>query len=132
MEGLNIGQVAQDAGLRSSAIRFYESIGLIPPPRRASGWRQYDAEVLNRLKVIRAARELGFSLKEIRELMKGYPAEIVPSARWRKLAQKKLPEINAQIERANAIKRLLENGISCECIKIDDCFLNDCVPSTGA
>ena len=124
--GLNIGEVARRADLHTSAIRYYESVGLLPPPRRASGWRRYDSAVLDHLQVIRAARELGFTLDEIRTLLHGFPTNTPPPARWRALARRKLPEVEATIKRATAMQRLLQAGLRCECVRIEDCFLDDC------
>lgn len=68
---LTIGEVAQLAGLQTSTLRYYESIGLLNPPRRISGQRRYTREVLQILAVIRLAKEVNFSLPEIRALLHG-------------------------------------------------------------
>jgi len=70
METLSIGQVAKRAGVGVETVRFYEREGLLEePPRRASGYRQYSEEVVSRLRFIKRAQQLGFSLKEITELL---------------------------------------------------------------
>jgi MerR family copper efflux transcriptional regulator len=70
METLSIGQVARRAGVGVETVRFYEREGLLEgPPRRASGYRQYSEEVVKRLHFIKRAQQLGFSLKEIAELL---------------------------------------------------------------
>ena len=70
MRALTIGQVARQAGVGVETVRFYERQGLLDaPPRRASGYRQYAPEMVARLQFIRRAKELGFALKEIRELL---------------------------------------------------------------
>jgi Hg(II)-responsive transcriptional regulator len=70
MEILSIGQVARRAGVGVETVRFYEREGLLEePPRRASGYRQYSEEVVTRLRFIKHAQQLGFSLKEISELL---------------------------------------------------------------
>jgi MerR family copper efflux transcriptional regulator len=70
METLSIGQVARRAGVGVETVRFYEREGLLEePPRRASGYRQYSEQVVTRLHFIRRAQQLGFSLKEISELL---------------------------------------------------------------
>jgi len=70
MEILSIGQVARRAGVGVETVRFYEREGLLEePPRRASGYRQYSEEVVSRLRFIKRAQQLGFSLKEISELL---------------------------------------------------------------
>lgn len=130
MDGINIGEVARRAGLHTSAIRFYESAGLLPRPQRVSGWRRYDSGVVDRLRVIRAARDLGFALDEIRTLLNGFPTNTPPPARWRSLAQKKLPEVEAMIQRATDMKYLLEAGLRCECVSIEACFIDGCSPDS--
>lgn len=122
MPTMNIGQVAREVGLQTSAIRFYESIGLLPKPARESGWRKYDNSVLDRLKVIHAAREVGFSLEEIRLLLDGFPKTARASTRWRKLAEKKLPQLESIIQRTLALKYLIEAGLDCGCEDIALCI----------
>lgn len=73
MRTLTIGAVAKQADLRTSAIRYYESAGVLPPPRRVSGQRRYSSDVFMRLAIIRAARKLDFSMAEIRELFREFP-----------------------------------------------------------
>jgi len=122
MHALNIGELAQSLGINTSAIRYYESIGLLPKPPRQSGWRKYDPSVLERLRVIHAARKIGFSLKEIRILIDGFPKNAEPSARWQVVARRKLPELEAIIERTAALKFLIEAGLDCDCGEIALCF----------
>lgn len=126
METLSIGRVAEQVGIRQSAIRYYESVGLLPEQPRRSGKRTFDRATVMRLEVIRTARELGFSLEEIRQLLDGFSPETPPPARWRALASAKLPEIEAAIRRATALKLMLQAGVSCRCVRIEDCFLEDC------
>ena len=126
---LRIGEVAARVGLRPSAIRYYESEGLLSTPVRASTRRVYDEAAVARLRVIHAAREVGFSLEDIHQLLMDFPADTPPPERWRALAREKLPEIDAQIARAMALRRLLQDGMQCRCISIDDCFLDECTPA---
>src|SRR3970040_1049450 len=126
MDTLNIGELADKGGILTSAIRFYESVGLLPKPPRQSGWRRYDPSILDRLQVIHAAREVGFSLEEIRNLFDGFPKGASPSKRWQKLAKQKLPDLEAIIQRTLALKYLIEAGIECDC---DDIAL--CINSEG-
>ena len=126
MDKMTIGEVARRVGIRQSAIRYYEQIGLLPPPERASGWRYFSPEIVSRLQVIRTARDLGFSIEDIALLLAGFSPDTPPPERWRALARVKLPEIDASIQRALALRRLLEGGVRCECVRIEDCFLDDC------
>src|SRR6267378_8375728 len=72
-EELAISDVARVFGLRTSAIRYYEQIGILPPPIRKNGQRRYDNSALFRLAVVQRAQESGFTLDEIRELFFGFP-----------------------------------------------------------
>nr|MBA2533960.1 MerR family transcriptional regulator [Rubrobacter sp.] len=104
MEGsLNIGEVARSAGVRPSALRYYERVGVLPPPERASGRRRYGGEVLRevlrRLEVVQVAQRAGFTISEIRTLLDGFSEDTPPSERWRVLVQAKLPEVEALVER---------------------------------
>ena len=70
MAGLTIGELAKRAGVGVETVRFYEREGLVaPPPRTGSGYRQYPADTVSRLRFIQRAKELGFSLREIGELI---------------------------------------------------------------
>ena len=125
IDGLNIGEVARRAGIQPSAIRYYESVGLLSAPERIGGWRSYPTEVLDRLRLIRTARGMGFTLEELHILLDGFSDDTPPSERWRSLAAEKLPEVDDLIYRAQAVKRLLETGLRCECVRIEDCFGDD-------
>lgn len=125
--GMTIGEVAQEAGIRPSALRYYESVGVLPKPERRNGRRRYDGEVLrevlDRLAVVSIAQQAGFTVAEIRMLLHGFSADAPPSERWRILAREKLTEVEALIERAQGMKRVLERGLGCECLRIEDCVL---------
>ena len=104
---LTIGQVARRAGLKTSAIRYYESVGLLPEAPRESGQRRYGDDTLRRLQVIDVAKRAGFSLDEARVLLStgngGPPAH----AQLRELAARKLPEVDELIARAQAMRAWL-------------------------
>lgn len=119
---LRIGEVAQEAGVRTSLIRYYEQIGLLAEPLRAGGQRRYDRSVLRRLAVIDTAQRAGLSLDEIRELLEHGNAL---SGRLGEIAARRLPEIDALIERARRVRAWLEAAQSCDCDRIDDCVLFD-------
>ena len=123
MGEMTIGEVARRAGVRPSAVRYYESVGVLPAPRRVNGRRRYESEVLELLAVVRIAQQAGFTMSEIRTLLHGFSADTPPSARWRMLAREKLPEVEALIERALGMKRLLERGLRYDCLRLEDCAL---------
>jgi MerR family redox-sensitive transcriptional activator SoxR len=120
---LTIGEVARQAGVKASTLRYYESIGLLPAPDRVRGQRRYDGDVLQRLAVIDVAQRAGCSLEEIRELLDA--ADEPASQRIRALAARKLPEVEALIRRAEAMRRWLEAASACECETFDGCALFD-------
>lgn len=127
MESMSIGEVARSAGVRPSALRYYEGVGLLPPPERANGRRRYDGEllreVLDRLEVVGLAQQAGFTISEIRTLLDGFSEDTPPSERWRLLAQDELPEVEVLLERALGMKDLLERGLRCECLRLEECSL---------
>ena len=104
-------EVARRAGLRRSAIRYYEQIGLLPQAARVSGQRRYDSSVLTRLSIIELAQRAGFTLAETRTLLDGFAPDAPPSERWQALARQKLSDVDALIERANGMRRLLQEGL---------------------
>jgi MerR family redox-sensitive transcriptional activator SoxR len=133
MDALSIGEVARQSEVHISTIRYYESIGLLATPKRIGGWRSYEPEILVQLRAIRTARELGFTLDEIRMLLDGFPKDTPPSERWRAYARKKLVEVEGYVARANRMKALLETTLRCECVRMEECFgENDdfCAPSS--
>ena len=118
---LTIGEVARLSGLRSSAVRYYESVGLLPAPRRVNGQRRFDTDVVRLLGTIRFAQQAGFTVMEIRTLFHGFGAEVPPSARWRQLAKSKLAELDALVARAKRMRRALSTAMRCGCLRIEDC-----------
>ncbi|MBZ0292394.1 MAG: MerR family transcriptional regulator [Anaerolineae bacterium] len=124
---MTIGEVAQYFGLQTSTLRYYESIGLLPPPRRVSGQRRYTTEVLPVLAVIQLAKDANCSLDEIRTLLYGPSEHVLPSARWRTLVGTKLREVEATIRQALELKALLDEALHCEALlrELDECPLID-------
>jgi MerR family transcriptional regulator, redox-sensitive transcriptional activator SoxR len=121
MEHLTIGELARRTGLRTSAIRYYESIGLMPSAPRVSGQRRFGPEVLTHLAIVRMAQEAGFTIEEIRTLVTGFPEGTSAGERWRTLASRKLPEVDARIDRLMAVRRVLEESLACGCLTLDAC-----------
>ncbi|MGH0030980.1 MAG: MerR family transcriptional regulator [Myxococcota bacterium] len=119
----SIGQVAKRAGIAASAIRYYESVGLLPVAERVSGRRVYDDDVFQRLALIDLAQRAGFTVKEIRTLLHGFARRTPPGVRWRKLAGRKLDEVEVRIEEAQAMKRVLGALLACECPSFEACAL---------
>jgi MerR family transcriptional regulator, redox-sensitive transcriptional activator SoxR len=122
---LTIGQIAREAGLKTSAIRYYESVGLLPEPRRESGQRRYGNATLRRLRVIDVAKRAGFSLDEARVLLATGNGGPPAYAQLRDLAERKLPEVDELISRAQAMRAWLLTASDCTCETLDVCGLFD-------
>jgi MerR family transcriptional regulator, redox-sensitive transcriptional activator SoxR len=120
-----IGELARRTGKRPSLIRYYEQIGLLPRPVRVSGQRRYDAGAVRTLAVIDTAQRAGLTLDEIKALLSASPGDESATDRLRDLADRKLPEITALIERTELVRRWLEAAARCECPNLDECPLFD-------
>jgi DNA-binding transcriptional MerR regulator len=129
-ETMSIGEVARHAGVRASSIRYYESIGVLPEPLRVSGQRRYGPDAVDRLRAIAVAQQAGFSLREIGELLADSGNGEV-SERLRALAQRKLPDVEELIVRAQAMRAWLETATGCNCSTLDVCALFDAEPGTA-
>lgn len=114
MRAMTIGQVAQQSGTGIETVRFYEREGLIEPSRSPSGYRQYPPEAVRRLRFIKRAKELGFSLKEIRELLaiKSDPATTCGDVKGQ--AEAKIADINQRIDSLQRMRQALM-GLSTAC-----------------
>ena len=118
---MKIGEVARKAGVRTSAIRFYEKAGVLPPAFRQNGQRRFAADVELQLAVIEFARKAGFTIAEIKLLFHGFRKSAPASARWRQLARKKYREMDLLITRLKSMQKLLKKSMRCHCTKLDDC-----------
>jgi MerR family mercuric resistance operon transcriptional regulator len=112
MNRLTIGQVAREAGVNIQTIRYYERRGLLPEPSRAeSGYRSYGEEAVRQIRFIRNAKELGFSLKEIGELLSLRLDPGGMSAAVKELAKEKLVDIQEKIDTLQRMRAALEGLI---------------------
>ncbi len=108
MKPLTIGHLAREAGVNLETVRYYERQGLLPkPPRSASGYRLFPSDAARRLRFIRRAQELGFSLKEIRELLSLRVSRRTTSAAIRTRAEAKLVDIEAKIKSLESMRKTL-------------------------
>jgi MerR family redox-sensitive transcriptional activator SoxR len=124
-ERLSIGEAARRSGKRASAIRYYEEIELLPAPERQNGRRSYGPEVVRTLAVIETARRAGLALDEVRVLLSVTPGDESAIERLREIAERKLPELAAQIERMELARGWLEAAALCRCPSLDECPLFD-------
>ncbi len=105
--GLTIGQVAHRSGFGTETIRFYERTGLIEePPRRTSGYRQYPENVISKLRFIKSGKELGFSLREIKELISLRIDPKTTCADIRERSRAKIADIESKIQSLENIKEV--------------------------
>ena len=118
---MKIGELAGRSGLNASAIRYYETRGLLPAPHRTGGQRRYPANALDRVLLIRFASEMGFTLSEIKVFLNGLRDDAPVGPRWKKLAHRKIQEVERGIQRARRLKSLLEHLLHCRCISLEVC-----------
>ena len=122
---ITIGEVARASGKAPSAIRYYEDIGVLPAPERVAGRRRYERDVVRTLAVIETAQRAGLTLAEIRLLLEAAGDDGAATDRLREVAERKLPELAALIERAEVVRGWLEDAARCVCPTLDDCPLFD-------
>ena len=105
---MQIGQLATQAGVAIDTVRYYERQGLLPTPqRRASGYRHYDAQDISRLRFIRRAKAIGFSLQEIQDLLRLSGNQDADRAEVRALAQHRLLDIERKLRELDAMRATL-------------------------
>lgn len=127
MAMLAIGRLSQDSGVKIPTIRYYESIGLLPPPVRSEGNRRlYPPEAVRRLRFIRHARELGFDIEAIRQLAALAQDPCQPCCEADRIARQRLGEIEEKIARLAAQRDELVRMIG-ECThgRVEDCGVID-------
>ena len=122
-ELLTIGELARRTARRTSSIRYYEEIGLLPEPVRVGGRRRYPEQTVRTLTVVDTAQRAGLALSEIRTLLTAAPGDSAAIEELRGIAERKLPELEATIERAVLMRRWLEAAARCECPSLDECCL---------
>ena len=119
-----IGEVASKAGINPSAIRYYESIGILPKTARVSGQRHFSSDVLLHLKIVQTAKAMGFTVKELKSLMNGFsPKKAKASKTWLSLADRKIDELSELIERTQTMKSLLIQAKRCGCLNLKICSI---------
>jgi MerR family redox-sensitive transcriptional activator SoxR len=121
-EKLTIGEVAHRAGVPASTLRYWESVGLLTTPERAGGKRRYSPVALREIALIVLSKRAGFTLAETRTVLAGLSKNTPPPEIWQELAARKLPEIEQQLAEARAMKAILEEGLRCDCLTLDDCL----------
>lgn len=111
---MNIGEAAKAAGLSAKMVRYYEAVGLLPQARRThSGYRQYGRTDVERLRFIRQARDLGFSLERIAELLSLWADRSRASREVKELASSHIEELNQRIAELTAMRDALQQLVQC-------------------
>jgi DNA-binding transcriptional MerR regulator len=123
VSGLTIGEVAHRSGVAPSAIRYYESLGLIPTPPRLHGERRYSDEVFASLAFVAVAQAAGFALREIQVLVAHSDRGSGLAANMQLMAERKLAEVESTLARATAMKEWLEVARGCGCTDPSECNL---------
>lgn len=123
---LPIAEVAKRSGLPASALRFYESRGLIASSRTGGGQRRYERSTLRRLAFIRAGRNVGLTLEEIATALATLPAGRTPTrADWARLSGAWRKRLDEQIEALQALRTGLESCIGCGCLSLKRCAISN-------
>jgi MerR family transcriptional regulator, copper efflux regulator len=127
METMNIGQAAAASGVSAKMIRHYEAIGLLPAAVRSdAGYRRYDDAALHTLRFIRRARDLGFGLDEIAQLLALWRDRSRASAEVKALAARHVADLSERIERMQAMRRTLQHLVgACHGDDRPDCPILD-------
>jgi DNA-binding transcriptional MerR regulator len=115
---LTIGELARRAGVATSALRYYEELGLLPAPARIAGQRRYPESAVYRVGIILLLRDVGFTLAEQKELM---GSRTIEPDQWRRLARGKLAWLDEQIAKAQSAREAIAHSLSCPHEHFGDC-----------
>src|SRR5919197_2610889 len=123
-EGLSIGEVAARSGVAASALRFYESEGLIASERTSGNQRRYERATLRRIAFIQAGKAAGIPLTQVHDALATLPENRVPTRRdWERLSRRWRADLDRRIETLEALRGRLSTCIGCGCLSIDRCTL---------
>ncbi len=123
---LTVGEVAHRSGFATSALRYYEDMGLVAAVRTRGGQRRYERGVLRRLAFIAAARHIGLSLDEIKEAFDLLPASRTPTkADWSRLSKSWRTRLDAEIEALQQLRDGLDSCIGCGCLSLKQCAISN-------
>lgn len=133
---LTIGEVSARSGLAPSALRYYESLGLITSTRTAGDRRRYRRAVLRRVAVIRAAQQVGLSLDQVRTAFVCVPVAVAPSKKdWTRISAGWQPLLDRRIAELQQVRDNLSNCVGCGCLSMTQCRLynpQDTLAGTGS
>jgi DNA-binding transcriptional MerR regulator len=117
-ELMTIGELANRTGVAASALRYWEDLGLLPPPERVSGQRRYPRSAVARVGLVVLLRDVGFTLVEAKAMI---AARSLPGDDWRVLAERKITELDRRIAHAEAAREAIAHAICCPCEDILEC-----------
>ena len=121
---LTIGVLAERTGLAPSAIRYYETQGLLGPLRNNGGQRRYLRGDIRRLSFVMICQQLGYSLTDIREALASLPQGRNPTkADWTRLSKRFRGDLDARIDQLSALRDKLDGCIGCGCLSLESCAL---------
>jgi MerR family transcriptional regulator, redox-sensitive transcriptional activator SoxR len=124
--GLSIGQVAERTGAATSALRYWEDLGLITSVRTTGNQRRYERATIRRVSFIRAAQRVGLSLDEIGAALATLPDARTPTATdWARLSRAWRGRLDEQIRRIEKLRDQLDSCIGCGCLSLRTCALNN-------
>ena len=123
---LTVGEAAARSGFAQSALRFYEREGLIAATRTTGGQRRYERSVLRRLAFIRAARNVGLTLDEVKQSLAELPGGRTPTrADWTRLSRRWRHRLDDEIEALIALRDGLDSCIGCGCLSLKRCAISN-------
>ncbi|MBA1149187.1 MerR family transcriptional regulator [Ectothiorhodospiraceae bacterium WFHF3C12] len=120
-QGISIGELSRRTGVSASTLRYYESLGILQAPLRQGGKRRYGPRSVEQVEAVKTAKQLGFSLPEIRTLVAGLSGAHGSITGWRPMAQRKIEELEQRIEAAQKMKHYLERSVDCDARTADEC-----------
>ena len=125
-DAITIGELATRSGIAASALRFYESAGLLRAGRNSGGQRRYERSVLRRVAFIRAAQRVGLPLADVRKSLELLPSNRTPTkAEWEKVSRHWRGRLTARIEELEQLRDQLTSCIGCGCLSLRTCKLTN-------
>jgi MerR family redox-sensitive transcriptional activator SoxR len=121
---LTIGELAERAGVATSAIRFYEEKGLVRSTRTTGNQRRYEKSTLRRVAFVRAAQRVGLTLEEVAEALSTLPEGRTPTkSDWHRISREWKPRLEEQVRRIRLLEQRLDSCIGCGCLSLKSCSL---------
>ncbi len=119
---MKIGEVSTKLGIPASTIRYYEQAGLINPPPRISGRRQFDERTIFALEFVRLAQSAGFTIAETKSLLESYAQDQSAGGAWKRIATEKRSDVRTKIQALQQVDTILSELIACKCASLTECI----------